>query len=113
MERGKVKCHKYWPKKTDEIQVWGNFQIKNVGETVTEEHFIRQKLELSYQSQTRTVYHYKFTQVRLLLPVQLPVDNVEVQNLNMFLFSGPTSEFQNRQKCCSIFKIKLINFILK
>ena len=62
MERGKVKCHKYWPKKTNEIQIWGNFQVKNVGETTTEEHFIRQKLELSYQSQTRTVYHYKFTQ---------------------------------------------------
>ena len=67
MERGKVKCHKYWPKKAGEVQVWGNFQVKNAGEPVTEEHFIRQKLELSYESQTRTVYHYKFTQVNTFI----------------------------------------------
>ena len=63
MERGKVKCHKYWPKKSGEVQNWGAFSVKNVGETLTEEHFIRQTLEVSYQCQTRTVYHYKFTQV--------------------------------------------------
>ena len=63
MERGKVKCHKYWPKKSGEVQNWGPFSIKNTGETVTEDHFIRQTLEVSYQCQTRTVYHYKFTQV--------------------------------------------------
>lgn len=62
MERGKVKCHKYWPKKSGEVQNWGAFSVKNVGETLTEEHFIRQTLEVSYQCQTRTVYHYKFTQ---------------------------------------------------
>ena len=64
MERGKVKCHKYWPKKAEEIQYWGSFQVKNTGETITEDHFIRQKLELSYEGQTRTVYHFKFTQVK-------------------------------------------------
>ena len=63
MERGKVKCHKYWPKKAEEVQYWGAFQVKNTGETITEDHFIRQKLELSYEGQTRTVYHFKFTQV--------------------------------------------------
>jgi protein tyrosine phosphatase len=62
MERGKVKCHKYWPKKAGEVQNWGAFSVKNIGETLTEEHFIRQTLEVSYQCQTRTVYHYKFTQ---------------------------------------------------
>ena len=64
MERGKVKCHKYWPKKAEEVQYWGAFQVKNTGETITEDHFIRQKLELSYEGQTRTVYHFKFTQVK-------------------------------------------------
>ena len=29
MERGKVKCHKYWPKKAEEVQYWGAFQVKN------------------------------------------------------------------------------------
>ena len=42
MERGKVKCHKYWPKKAEEVQYWGAFQVKNTGETITEDHFIQQ-----------------------------------------------------------------------
>jgi len=61
VERGKVKCHNYWP--TDgEKQVWGYFTVRDTGDTVVENHYIRQKLELEFESQTREIFHFQFTQ---------------------------------------------------
>lgn len=88
MERGKVKCHKYWPKKEGEVQYWGAFQIKNTGETITEDHFIRQTLELSYEGVTRTIYHFKFTQwpdfgipksPKMLLDFQMSIESLHAE----------------------------------
>ena len=114
MERGKVKCHKYWPKKAGEIQTWGAFSVKNIGETLTEDHFIRQTLEVSYQCQSRTIYHYKFTQVsqrECVLNEDLS-EFIYIKTVNKSLFySGLISAFQRARECYSISRITLVSFM--
>lgn len=61
VERGKIKCHNYWPT-NGETQCWGYFTVRDTGDTIIEGHFRRQKLELEFESQTREIFHFQFTQ---------------------------------------------------
>ena len=64
VERGRIKCHNYWPE-DGETQVWGYFTVRDTSDTIVESHFRRQKLELEYESQTREIFHFQFTQVTI------------------------------------------------
>jgi protein tyrosine phosphatase len=61
-ENEKKKCDLYWPLE-GERKIAGAFLLTNVGETVEEEHFTRTTIEIEFECQTRTIFHFAFRKV--------------------------------------------------
>lgn len=65
-ENDKKKCDLYWPLE-GERKIAGHFVLYNQDETVEEEHFTRTTIQIEFECQTRTIYHFAFKKVRKLL----------------------------------------------
>jgi hypothetical protein len=72
LERGKVKCARYWPD-LDKTETYGNFQVHNVTEDANKDYTLREfivkqngsddcdtKSEGIFSNEERRVYHYHF-----------------------------------------------------
>ena len=93
-ENDKKKCDLYWPLE-GERKIAGAFLLTNVGETVEEEHFTRTTIQIEFECQTRTIFHFAFRKVKFFPNINF---------LTRFL-SGPISTSQNAQKCSSTSRI--------
>jgi len=85
VERGKIKCHNYWPQ-DGETQFWGPFVVKDTDETIIEPHFRRQKLLLEFGSQTREIFHFQFTQVDIRPEKKYRCNRILTEIFRFFLF---------------------------
>ena len=85
VERGKIKCHNYWPQ-DGETQFWGPFVVKDTDETIIEPHFRRQKLLLEFGSQTREIFHFQFTQVDIRPEKKYRCNRILTEKFRLFIF---------------------------
>lgn len=58
-ENEKKKCDLYWPLE-GERKIAGAFLLTNLGQTLEEEHFTRTTIEIEFECQTRTIFHFAF-----------------------------------------------------
>ena len=94
-ENEKKKCDLYWPLE-GERKIVGAFLLTNLGQTLEEEHFTRTTIEIEFECQTRTIFHFAFRKVTR--------DSFCCSILTRFA-SGPISTSQNVQKCSSTSRI--------
>ncbi|KAE9554287.1 hypothetical protein FO519_002521 [Halicephalobus sp. NKZ332] len=60
VERGKVKCVRYWPELGEELEsgFYGEIKVKNIMEEL-DENFIRREFEISKKDEKRKVLHFQ------------------------------------------------------
>lgn len=93
-ENEKKKCDLYWPLE-GERKIAGAFLLTNLGQTLEEEHFTRTTIEIEFECQTRTIFHFAFRKVT----------SDRIYSILTRFISGPISTSQNVQKCSSTSRI--------